>query len=125
MLKSISQKNKSSLISIIIPFRNTKIRQFIGLIENIKHLDLDRVEVIFINDHSDNEQSYLDILKQIEGCRYYSLTHKKGVSAARNEGIKNATGEYISFVDSDDLINPIVFNSFVKRELDKDIYIFE
>lgn len=53
-----------------------------------------------------------------------SVIHKKngGVSSARNEGIKNAKGEYICFVDSDDYIEPTYLEILIEtKRLYKDI----
>lgn len=42
-------------------------------------------------------------------------TDNHGIAEARNLGIEQAVGQYIGFVDSDDLVSPIMFESMVKH----------
>ena len=63
-------------------------------------------ELILVNDCSTD--STLDIaksyIKKISNYKILSLKKNSGVSAARNAGIKQATGEYVTFIDCDDWI---------------------
>lgn len=95
-----------NMISIIIPVYNKE--NTIGrCIESVQRQEYQDVEIILVDDGS-NDSS-------LEICRKYAdkdqrivIIEKKngGVSSARNEGIKAATGEYIQFVDADDRISP-------------------
>ncbi|WP_438965816.1 glycosyltransferase [Flavobacterium sp.] len=98
-------------LSIIIPVYNAEkyIEKCITIIMNQDQNNLD-YEVIIINDGSfDNS---LAIIKKL-GEKYSNIKifsqENKGVSVARNVGIKNATGNYIWFIDADDFIEQ---NSF-------------
>ena len=63
------------------------------------------IEIIIIDDAS-TDNSYMKIEKMLmnnENIRYYRQPKNMGVAAARNRGIKLANGQYIAFLDSDDL----------------------
>ncbi|MGL5693368.1 MAG: bifunctional glycosyltransferase/CDP-glycerol:glycerophosphate glycerophosphotransferase, partial [Peptostreptococcaceae bacterium] len=91
-------------ISIIIPVYN--VEDYIGLtIESLLNQTLKEIEIILIDDGStDNSKDiisrYADKYKNIK----VMFQQNSGPSKARNKGIKEATGEYIVFVDSDDLL---------------------
>lgn len=94
-----------SLISVIIPVYNTA-----PYLERCLHSVLENtyknIEVICINDGSTDNS--LDVLRQIAATdpRVCVIDKKNGgVSTARNRGLKEAQGEYICFVDSDDWIH--------------------
>lgn len=60
------------------------------------------LEVIIVDDHSTD--SSIDIARRIKDKRVRILkTEFYGVSYARNKGIEKSTGDFISFIDSDDL----------------------
>ena len=62
-------------------------------------------EVICINDGSkDNSQSILEKFAAVHKNLHLISQENKGAAAARNEGLKKAVGDYIWFVDADDLI---------------------
>lgn len=90
--------------SIIIPFYNTPISMLEKLFEQLLTLDKNVFEVIFINDGSKNSISEFAEKKFIK-FKYIRLPKNLGVSHARNIGISQATGDYLIFVDADDLIN--------------------
>lgn len=86
-------------LSIIIPTYNSE--KFIGACLFSCSANPD-VEVIVIDDGSTDRT--LEVAKQTD-AKVYSIEHG-GVSKARNFGLDKANGEYVWFVDSDDLINP-------------------
>lgn len=90
---------KNPLISVIVPTFNRE--NFIGYcIDSILEQTYQNFELIIVDDGSND--STKDILQ-----RYYDKIkiirqENKGVSAARNNGLKIAKGDYIAFCDSDD-----------------------
>lgn len=95
-------------LSIIIPYYNVKPYTD-ELLDRLLPQITDEVEVILIDDGSDVPYS-----TQYEWCQVYRQKNK-GVSGARNAGLSFATGEYIAFIDSDDL----VADDYVSRILSK------
>lgn len=97
---------EKGMISIIMPVYNCKrtIRVSVGSCLQQTHKNL---EIILVDDGSTDGSSY--ICDQLAGeDKRVKAVHQKngGVSAARNRGIEYSKGEYIVFVDSDDLIHP-------------------
>ncbi len=92
------------LLTIIIPVFNTE-KYLNSCLESILVQMSDSCEIILINDGSaDSSGKICDEFSS----SYNNITviHQKnsGVSTARNKGIRAATGRYITFVDSDDLL---------------------
>lgn len=98
-------------LSVIIPIYNTPeplLEHCISSIqENLQQMG-DEVEVLLINDGS--TVSHIEpMLKAVEAAdnRFkYVYKANSGVSDTRNRGIEMAKGEYITFVDSDDYLEP-------------------
>lgn len=92
------------LFSIVIPVYNSEkyLKDCLG---SILSQSLTNFEVILINDGStDNSGAICDSFA-LQDSRITAYHQKNlGVSAARNLGLKHATGQWIIFVDSDDLI---------------------
>lgn len=85
-------------LSIIIPYYNVKPYTD-ELLDRLAWQITDEIEVILIDDGSINPYK-----TDYEWCKVIRQKNK-GVSAARNKGIDMATGEYIAFIDSDDLVS--------------------
>jgi glycosyltransferase involved in cell wall biosynthesis len=107
-------------ISVIVPvYNNEKFLE--RCINSIINQSYKNIEIIIVNDGSTDGSA--EICDNFEDDRVI-VKHKvnKGVSAARNDGIAIATGEYISFVDSDDWIEPHMFlnllNEMIKTNAD-------
>ncbi len=67
-------------------------------------IDKSKYEIIVVDDASTDES--LNILKNYEGdIRIIRFEKNRGLSAARNEGIKKAKGQFVVFLDSDDYIH--------------------
>lgn len=93
------------LISLIVPFYNAedKIDLFLS---SMLSQDLKNVEIIFVDDGSTDKtgQVIIDILNGRDINFKLLKKLNGGVSSARNTGLKNASGEYVMFVDSDDAL---------------------
>lgn len=106
------------LISVIIPMYNSK-----DYIEETLQSVLDQTyrnfEIIVIDDGSTDGSG--DIVKKMQDKHkniYYIYQCNSGVSTARNVGLKFAKGEYIAFLDSDDLWLREKLEKQIKRLLD-------
>ena len=90
-------------LSIIIPVYN--LENYIGRLLNEIFLQKnDDIEIVIVNDgSSDNSAAEIKKIDKNNEIKYF-FQQNSGVSAARNKGIEMATGEYVWFVDGDDLI---------------------
>lgn len=107
-------------ISVIVPAYNIEL--YIGkCIDTLANQTLDDLEIIIINDGSTDRTEDV-IKKKIEkySDKNIVLFNKEngGQSDARNYGIKNATGDYITFVDGDDYVEPDMFEQMYKKVLE-------
>ena len=90
-------------ISVVIPF--FKVENYIAqCIESVVRQTLSEIEILCIDDNSPDESINIvrDYAKKDSRIRIFQHENNKGLGAARNTGIKNAEGEYIFFLDSDD-----------------------
>jgi len=96
-------RKKNPLVSVIIPTYN---RGWIlkEAVDSVIAQDFKDFELIVVDDGStDNTQ---DILNSYKEDIIVLKQNNKGVSSARNRGIASASGQYVSFLDSDDLWLP-------------------
>ncbi len=97
------------LVSVIIPcFNHARFLQ--EAVESVLQQTYPNIEIIIVNDGStdDTEQT----AKSFEGIKYFYQPNK-GLSAARNAGIKEASGEFLVFLDADDwLYKDAIFTNF-------------
>lgn len=96
--------NNYPLISLIIPCYNA--RQTLGkCLNSVIRQSYSNLEIIIIDDGSTDgtSQIYEDFQGKDERIKIFKQDNS-GVSKARNNGVKAATGEYICFVDSDDWV---------------------
>lgn len=97
-------------VSVIIPMYNSKdtIKSAIESVLNQTYKEL--IEIIVVNDGSKDgcEKIVEKMIINNQTNRTIKLINKPngGVSSARNRGIKEANGEYIAFLDSDDMWHP-------------------
>lgn len=92
-------------VSVIVPVYNTE-KYLEECIQSILNQSLEEIELILVNDCSTDQS--LRIMQQFEASdkrvKIIDLPMNVGVGDARNKGIDMAQGEYLAFVDSDDLI---------------------
>ncbi|MEP0885156.1 glycosyltransferase [Trichocoleus sp. ST-U3] len=92
------------LISVIIPVYNGE-KTLQETIESVLNQTLTDFELIVINDGS--QDATLEIVERIQDPRLKAFSYANaGQATSRNRGISHACGEYISFIDADDLWTP-------------------
>lgn len=93
------------LISIVIPVYNAE-KYLEQCLNSVKNQTYKNFEVILVNDGSiDNSESICkEFVESDTRFRYY-LKANGGASSARNFGLDNVTGEYITFIDADDWVD--------------------
>ena len=110
---------KKPLISVIIPVYNTghKASKLIKFLLAGKYENL---EIIAIDDGSKDDS--LKILKSIKSSKL-KVFHKEngGAASARNYGLQQVTGQYVSFIDSDDFIKEDFLPQLVAAISKKDV----
>ena len=95
----------SSVVSIIIPCYN-QAQYLDACLQSVYEQTVSNWECIIVNDGSLDETEKIALQWVNTDCRFvYYFKKNEGVSNARNFGIEKATGDYIQFLDSDDLID--------------------
>lgn len=116
------------LISVIIPVYNS-IKYLEKCLNSIRYQTYNNFEVICVNDGSKDGSS--GVLKWFceNDSRFRIIKQQNsGVSSARNRGLEEAKGEYISFIDADDWalldLYEVLINVLDKVNRDIDIFMF-
>ncbi len=105
--RSLSRHADRPLVSVILPTHN-RAGLLRGAIASVLAQEgagtLFDLETILIDDASSD--STPDVARQYPGLKYLRLDHKQNVSVARNVGITASTGQYLAFLDDDDMWLP-------------------
>ena len=98
-------------VSVIIPVYN--VEQYVEKsIQSVLNQSMKDIEIILVNDGStDKSGEICDRYGQKE--ERIIVIHKEngGLSSARNVGVKAASGDYIGFIDSDDYIESVMYET--------------
>ena len=113
-------------LSIIIPMYNAE-NYISRTLESVKPLLGKQVECVLVDDFSID--STKDICKAYlsENVCFVDNQYGKGVSGARNTGISKARGDYITFLDSDDVLSAnyvAIVNAITKTESTFDVLLY-
>ena len=100
------------MISVIIPLYN-KEKQIAKTLQTVLNQTYQNFEIVIVNDGSTDRS--VDEVKKFLNSRIRLINQKNGgVSAARNRGIKEAKGEYLAFLDADDIWQ----NNYLQTQID-------
>ncbi|MBO5477505.1 MAG: glycosyltransferase family 2 protein [Clostridia bacterium] len=108
-------KKKNFLVSIIIPVYN--VEEYINrCIDSVVGQTYNNLEIILVDDGTKDNSGIICDNRAKEDKRI-KVIHKEngGLGSARNSGIKNATGEYLLFLDSDDYIEKNTVEKMLKE----------
>jgi CDP-glycerol glycerophosphotransferase len=92
------------LVSVIVPIYNTEayLRE---CLESVASQTIDDLEVIMIDDGSTDGSAGIAAEFAARDSRFHLVTQPNGgLGSARNTGAAHATGDYLAFVDSDDVL---------------------
>ena len=107
------QKNESN-ISVVIPTLNNRSQFLNEALNSIKNQTYKPLEIIIVN----NGNSDLELNDFSLNIKKFRIKYNSGVSKARNFGASNAKGEFIAFLDDDDLW-PVEYLSVMKNYIDQ------
>lgn len=120
MSEENNNKNMNPKVSIIVPVYN--VEAFLDeCVRSVLAQTYENIEIVLIDDGAKDNSGKM--------CDDYALKddrivviHKEngGLSSARNAGIEKATGDYLMFVDSDDVISPSMVEMMVSKALEYD-----
>lgn len=112
--------SSGELISVIVPVYNVE-KYLERCIISIINQTYKNIEIIIVNDGStDNCASIIKGLQEKDSRIKSYYQANAGLSAARNTGIENSSGDYYLFVDSDDYIHPQMVEVLYKNLIDYD-----
>ena len=105
----MEQTEKQVLISVIVPIYNT-VEYLPRCVDSIRRQTYRNLEIILVDDGSTDNSGAMAEKFALEDKRVKAF-HKEngGSSSARNLGIEKASGDFIGFVDSDDYIEPEMY----------------
>lgn len=106
-------------VSVVVPIYNAE-KYLEQCLSSIVNQTLKEIEIILINDGSRDGSE--DICKKyLSDARVtYYYKENEGLAAARQDGMDKATGEYIGFVDSDDWLEPDMYEKMYKAAKSND-----
>ena len=106
---------KFPIVSIIMPAYN--VEKTIGrAIDSVISQTYSQIELIIVNDGSTDKT--LDVIKGYKDSRINVISQPNGgLSCARNTGMKNATGDYLTFIDSDDWYEDTYIEKMISSSL--------
>ena len=108
-------------VSIIVPIYNSE-KYMSKCIESILNQTLSEIEIILVNDGStDNSRKIIENYAKKDNRIKVIHQQNSGPSVARNKGIRIAKGKYIGFVDSDDYIEPNMYEELYNNANNKNI----
>ena len=114
-------KEKTIIVSVIVPIYN--VEEYLEeCLESIRNQTYTNIEVILVNDGSTDGSREICESYCEKDIRFRLINQEnQGQSVARNRGVKESVGQYIMFVDSDDVVNTDVLEvllPYMKTDVD-------
>ena len=113
---------EKELVSVIVPVFNTDdyLRE---CLEALKQQTYDNLEIIMINDGSTDNSGNICREFSKKDSRFILIQQEnRGLAVSRNAGLEKASGKYVCFVDSDDLVHEryveILYENLVRYQAD-------
>jgi glycosyltransferase involved in cell wall biosynthesis len=109
------------LLSLVVAVYNGE-KFLSAFFDSIKAQHLDSLELVVVDDGSSDNSAAI-IAQYASEFPYYKVIEQtnQGVSAARNTGLAEATGEYVAFPDIDDVIYPGMYPRLLEMAKKNDL----
>ncbi|MBK4714367.1 MULTISPECIES: glycosyltransferase [Tenebrionibacter/Tenebrionicola group] len=108
-------------LSVIMPLYNAG-DDFVACMNSLVAQTYPELEIIIVNDGSTDKSPEI-AARYAEKYAHIQLLHQSsaGASVARNRGLEAATGEYVAFVDADDIVYPDMYTVLMKMAQEDDL----
>lgn len=108
--KETEIKKIEKLVSIILPTYNSNPKILTEAIESVKNQTYKNIELIIVDDGSD-KRDHIEIIEKYRqdeniNVRYFETKENRGISASTTSGINMVHGDYVGFLDHDDMLKP-------------------
>jgi CDP-glycerol glycerophosphotransferase len=101
-------------LSVVVPMFDVEL-YLPPLLASLASQELEDIEVILVDDGSTDATARIAAAQAAHDPRFSVITQaNSGLSAARNAGIRRATGEYLAFADADDLVPAYAYRVLVE-----------
>ena len=112
-VKPQSPEQNLGIISVIIPVYNVE-EYLVECVESVVAQSYPHLEILLINDGSTDSSSIIAERLALSDSRIRVINKKNaGLGAARNTGISESAGDYLTFVDSDDVIPEHAYSKMI------------
>lgn len=112
------RKDVQDLLSIIVPIYNTS-KYLDRCIESIVNQTVKNIQIILVNDGStDNSLEYCENWREKDERILIVNKENGGLVSARLAGLQASTGDLVGFVDSDDYIEPPMYERLIQAKMD-------
>lgn len=108
---------KCPLFSIVVPLFHTPLSFLVDMVDSVLAQTYAEFELILVNaslEDSELTAKVAEYCKQDRRVHCVSLSGNRGIAENTNEGIAVACGEYVCFLDHDDLLEPNALFEYVK-----------
>ncbi|HBZ38344.1 MAG TPA: glycosyl transferase [Balneola sp.] len=117
-MKKKSEISQQNLVSVVLPVFNAE-KTLRRTLESVLTQTFKNWELIIVDDCStDSSAEILQDLKSDSRVKLILLNENSGVSNARNVGLESSSGEFIAFIDSDDIWVPTKLEAQVTLAMD-------
>ena len=119
-VKEIEVENGGELISIVVPIYN--VEKYLRMcLDSIEQQTYSNIEVLLINDGSPDSSGEICQEYVARDSRFHYFEKENGgLSDARNYGIERSNGKYLTFIDSDDWVEPTYIDDMYQAALKND-----
>jgi glucose-1-phosphate thymidylyltransferase len=111
---SLNEKSDKVEISVIVPVYNPSFAEFETCLKSISSQTYLPIETIFVFDGMKDETATYLIMKYLPDARIIELEANLGQGSARNIAASKAKGNYLAFIDQDDVWEPTHLENFNK-----------
>jgi glycosyltransferase involved in cell wall biosynthesis len=109
----LNSPSVSPVVSVIVPTYN-RLDMLSETIKSILNQTYKHIEIIVVNDGGASVEGVIASLNKNNNIVYIEHKVNKGTSAAKNTGLKAATGKYIAYLDDDDIYYPDHIETLVR-----------
>ena len=106
---NVIMERNSELVSVIITTYKRELNVLMQAVDSVRDQTYDSIEIIIIDDNGkDSEFSKLnfDMFGNMQGIRYFVNEKNSGAQFSRNRGVLLSKGNYVAFLDDDDVWMP-------------------